>query len=255
MKKYFLFITSLMVAFFAMGIAPEFAFAHEHQVFKVGDKYYQFTVGSLNEPIAVDDKTGVDLRVEMITAEHAQELHTDAPGMVHAEEKFPPVTSLDKTLKVELSAGSEKKVLNMNPAYNDPGAYKANFIPTLQTTYAYRFFGTINNAPVDVKFTCSTGDTGAAVDDGGMMKISDAVMRISKVGAFGCPMAKADLGFPQSAPTLGDLKTSTQHALDQAMSADQSAQTARSLGIVGIVIGLIAFAIVGIGIVRSRKSQ
>lgn len=233
----------------AVAMLPQFAFAHEHQVFMINSKYYQFTVGLLNEPVAVDDKTGVDLRVELVTQEHAMEKHNDS--MPHTEEKFPPVTSLDKALQVELQAGTAKKIFSLKPAYNDPGAYKANFIPTLQTTYHYRFFGMIDNTPVSVMFTCSTGETGALKEDTGKITISDKVDRISKVGAFGCPVAKGDLGFPLSAPALNDLNTATENALTQAVSVGQSA---RSFGGAGIAIGLLGLVMAGIALVKAKRT-
>ena len=39
------------------------AYAHQRQLFTIGNDDYLFVVGSLNEPIFVDDKTGVDLAV------------------------------------------------------------------------------------------------------------------------------------------------------------------------------------------------
>ena len=138
-----------------LTVSPQSVSAHEHQIFKIGEKYYQFTVGSLNEPAVVDDKSGVDLRVELVTEEHAMERHEETSG-AHMEEKFPPIAGLEKTLKVELSAGNKTKILDLVPAYNDPGAYRANFVPTVETTYAYRFFGTINNASVSLMFIEST---------------------------------------------------------------------------------------------------
>ena len=37
------------------------AYAHQRQLFTIGNDDYLFVVGSLNEPIFVDDKTGVDM--------------------------------------------------------------------------------------------------------------------------------------------------------------------------------------------------
>lgn len=248
MKNYFS-LPLIFTILFGVVFLPQFVFAHERQVFMIDGKYYQFIVGSLNEPIAVDDKTGVDLRVELVTQEHVMEKNNDT--MPHAEEKFPPVTGLDKTLHVELQAGAAKKILSLKPAYNDQGAYKANFIPTLQTTYYYRFFGTINNTPVDLLFTCSTGETGAPKEDMGKIAISDKVERMSKAGAFSCPVAKGDLGFPVSAPALNDLNAAIEHALRQAVIAGQSA---RSFGSAGIAIGFLGLIVAGMALIRSKRT-
>lgn len=236
------------MALAAIVLLPQFAFAHEHQVFMINGKYYQFTVGSLNEPIAVDDKTGVDLKVELVSAEQRTEKHDNS--MAHMEEKFLPVIDLDKTLEVELQAGTRKKIIKLTPVWNNPGTYKANFISTLKTTYHYRFFGTINNTSVDLLFTCSTGETGASKEEMIKTVISDNVERISKTGAFGCPVVKGDLGFPLSAPALNDLNVATENALAQAITAGQSA---RSFGGAGIAIGLLGLIVGGVALIKVKR--
>src|SRR5579872_6392467 len=121
--------------------------AHERDTFKIGDKYYVLTVGSLNEPFVVDNISGVDLRAAQLAG---------APS--GSTGKGTPVTGLERTLKVELSAGAKKQTLSFDPSDEAPGAYAANFIPTVQTTYTYRIFGTVNGAPVDLTFACVTGE-------------------------------------------------------------------------------------------------
>ena len=39
------------------------AFAHQRQLYTIGNQDYLIVIGSLNEPIFVDDKSGVELRV------------------------------------------------------------------------------------------------------------------------------------------------------------------------------------------------
>src|SRR5437899_139202 len=77
------------------------ALAHEHDTFQINNQTYVFTVGSLNEPIAVDDKTGVYLQVKLLVGggmgKGTEMDHDNAPST--------PVTNLEKTLKVEISAG------------------------------------------------------------------------------------------------------------------------------------------------------
>jgi hypothetical protein len=45
-----------------VSVTPQ-AFAHERQLYTIGGQDYLIVIGSLNEPIIVDDKSGVDLRV------------------------------------------------------------------------------------------------------------------------------------------------------------------------------------------------
>ncbi len=242
MKKYLI----VPIAILALVVSSKTVSAHEHQIFKINGKYYQFTVGSLNEPIAVDDKTGVDLRVELVTEEHATEKHDDS--MPHTEEKFPAVAGLDKTLKVELGAGEKTKVLDLVPAYNDPGAYRAYFMPTVQTTYSYRFFGSIDNTPVSLTFSCNPAGHTQSDADMNVVKISNNVERVSKVGVYGCPVGKADLGFPEQSASLVDLKA-------QASEAQAKAGSTRSLAIAGLVLGVLGFVAAGGAWVRRRPPQ
>ncbi len=187
-----------IIAAVVLGIffSPAYAFAHERQVFTIGGKQYLFTVGSLNEPLVVDDKSGVDLRVKL--ADPAKPEDGSSPRAI-------PVTGLEKSLKVEVAAGSAKKTVDLSPAYNDPGAYKAVFYPTVQTTLSYRFFGTVDGTPVDITFTCSNAGHEMAMEDRSEKKISDTVTRTLQVGAFGCPLSKSDLTFPESVPSLAEL--------------------------------------------------
>jgi hypothetical protein len=223
-------------------LMPALALAHEHQIFNINGSYYQFTVGSLNEPVAVDDKTGVDLKVEQVTAEHAMEKHDDS--MPHVAETFPTVPGLDKTLKIELNAGGAKKVLGLSPVWNTPGSYKANFIPTVQTSFSYRFLGTVNNTPVDLTFTClPEGQT--AAEDTKMVKMSDKVSRVSKAGGFGCPVAKADLGFPQQSASTYDLVTKDAELTNTVSKANMT-------GLIGIVLGVLGLA-AGAGALMMKK--
>lgn len=181
MKK-IVFALFLVMALLAAGSVS----AHETRVYRIGDQQFQLVVGSLNEPVAVDDKTGVSLSVMRVGA-----------GAVEG---------LDQTLKVEVSAGDQKKVLDLAPVHGEAGAYKADFIPTVQTTYTYRFFGEVNNTPVDLPFFCNPAGHPASPEDTNSVALSDGVTQTLKRGAFGCPVARADLGFPEEASTYVDVR-------------------------------------------------
>jgi hypothetical protein len=216
-----------------------FASAHERDTFKIGDKYYAVTVGSLNEPFVVDNISGVDLRVAQVA--------TPAGGGKNKETgKGTPVTGLEQTLKVELAAGDKKETLSFEPSDEAPGAYVANFIPTVQTTYSYRIFGTINSSPVNLTFTCVPGEVSETAEDSSQSKISDSVTRLNKVGAFGCPVARNTLGFPEPSLTSYELNQNIQNLAATSKLATRQAATAQTLSIVAIVIGLLGLAVAGI---------
>lgn len=194
MKKHF--IISLCAGIFAL--APYFASAHERQVINVGGTNYLFVAGSLNEPITVDDKTGVDLRV--LIADPKNPSDSKAAGAK-------PATGLEKDLKVEISGGGQKKTIDLSPAYGDPGAYRAIFYPTTDAQLSYRVFGTLNSIPFSQTFSCHPGGHQMqAPDDTAVVPLSDGVTRTLKAGMFGCPVAKADLGFPEHSSSIADIQ-------------------------------------------------
>jgi len=212
---------SLSSLVFALSIvAPFGASAHEHQTFEIGTKTYDFTVGSQNEPVVVDDKTGVELSI-----------WTAGSGAIAVE-------GLEKTLKVELQADGEKKMMDLSAAWGEPGSYYATFYPTADTTYSYRVTGTIDSVPVDLLFTCSPAghEMHATEEDASRVTISDAVTRIKKSGRFGCPKPKEAFGFPSEGATLRSLENKT--------------NTALAFGIIGMTFG-----IVGMGAARRKGAH
>ena len=177
-------MATLVIAYFS---AASLASAHERDTFKIGSKYYILTVGSLNEPFVVDNISGVDLRVSQVAGPAGN-------GSSKETGKGTPVTGLEQTLKVELAAGDKKETLSFDPSDEAPGSYAANFIPTVQTTYSYRIFGTINGSPVDLTFTCVAGEVSETAEDNSQLKVSDTITRINKIGAFALPGSKKEHG-------------------------------------------------------------
>jgi hypothetical protein len=238
MKKPFpvLSMATLVIAYFS---AAPLATAHERDTFKIGGKYYILTVGSLNEPFVVDNISGVDLRVSQVTGTAGNGSNKDAG-------KGTPVTGLEQTLKVELSAGDKKETLSFDPSDEAPGAYAANFIPTVQTTYSYRIFGTINSSPVDLTFTCAAGEVSETAVDKAQLKVSDTITRINKIGAFACPAPRKNMGFPEPSLSSYELNQNTQDLAAAAQMAGKQARTAQALSIAGIVAGLLGLVFAGI---------
>lgn len=234
MKKLF---SVLRVAALAAGVlsAAPVILAHERDTFKIGSKFYALTVGSLNEPFVVDNISGVDLRVSQV-----------ADSVAKTSGKGTPITGLERTLKVELGAGDKKETLAFDPSDEAPGAYAANFIPTVQTTYTYRIFGTIENNPVDITFTCVTGEVSETSQDHSQVKVSDSVTRVNKVGAYACPAARKSMGFPEPALSSYELNQNAQSLEAAAQSAGRQASTAETLGVAGIIAGLLGLAVAGV---------
>ena len=228
-------MVTLAIACFSVATL---ASAHERDTFKIGSKYYVLTVGSLNEPFVVDDISGVDLRVSQV-------MGPAAAGASKEKDKGTPVTGLEQTLKVELAAGDKKETLSFDPSDEAPGAYAANFIPTVQTTYSYRIFGTINNSPVDFTFTCATGEVSETAEDNSQLKVSETITRLKKIGAFACPAPRKNMGFPEPSLSSYELNQNSQDLATAALTAGKQVKTAQALSIVGIVSGLLALAFAG----------
>jgi hypothetical protein len=165
------------------------AFAHQRQLFTIGDKDYLFVVGSINEPVYIDDKSGVELSA--FWPDPSDPVNSMANGTK-------PIEGLERMLKVEISAGDKRKVLEFEPAFMDPGHYEAPFFPTIETTYNYTLFGDINGTAFNATWTCSpAGGEAEPISDNSTVNISENVTRKSTIGSFGCPLPRSDAGFPE----------------------------------------------------------
>jgi hypothetical protein len=177
------------------------ALAHEHRVIMIGQDHYEFTVGSLGEPVYVDDKSGVQMMVkhlgEMTSEQREAEESDHSSHDVSGVET--PVTGLEKTWQVEISANGAKKVLPFGAAYGKPGEYHAVFYPTAATEFSYRVFGEVDGTPVNLLFECNpAGHVMEAEEEASLKKLSENVWLMSKGGQFGCPKSRADAAFPNT---------------------------------------------------------
>jgi hypothetical protein len=171
------------------GILQNMAFAHQRQLFTIGDKDYLFVVGSIGEPLYVDQKSGVELLAYW--PDPSDPVNSQANGSK-------PIEGLESMLKVDVSAGDKNRTLDFEPAFRDPGHYEASFFPTVETTYNYTVFGNINGTSFNATWTCSPGGgESAPVSDNSTVEISPNVTRKSIMGGFGCPQPVSDAGFPE----------------------------------------------------------
>jgi hypothetical protein len=206
----------LVVAISLVSITPQ-AFAHQRDLYTIGGQDYLIVIGSLNEPVFVDDKSGVDLRV--MTADPNNPMNSSAAGAS-------PVEGLEQTVQVEVAAGNKTKVLQLEPAFGEPGAYEAALYPTIPTTFTYRIFGTINNTPVDLSFSCiPTGEAGATANNS-TVPVSEGVVRKGVEGGFGCPAPISDAGFPEPYISNFDITTKLDQLQNKISSTNSSAGSA-----------------------------
>ncbi len=187
---------------FVLCIIPVLTSAHERQTFEINGINYQFVVGSVGEPVYVDDKSGVEVRVERVSVLPGHEEH-------HSDVGPGAVIGLEKTMQVDLVSGDRRKTLELSPGYNEPGLYRAVFFPTASTQIGYRFYGTLEDIPVDITFTCSPAGhvMEAPSINSDRVTLSPGVVRTSQTGSFGCPREKAEIGFPYEATELATLQS------------------------------------------------
>ena len=165
-------------------------YAHQKQLYTIGDNKYLFVAGFLNEPVYVDDKSGVALYV--YTPDPKDPMSTDS-------NLTKPVEGLQDSLKAEISAGAKTKVLDLEPDEEQPGYYTASFIPDVETTYKFRFFGNLSNIPVSIEYSCSPGAVSEdTVVSNSTEKISDSVTRNGVIGGYECPAPRSEGAFPET---------------------------------------------------------
>lgn len=211
--------SSLGLVFLFVLLTSSFheASAHQKQLFSVGGKDYLLVVGNANEPVFIDDKSGVEL-FAYIPMNKTDPLNTEPNSSK-------PIQGLDQTLKVEVSAGGKKKVLDFDPQ-SDPGHYIATFFPTVQTTYTYRVFGNItDNTPISLTWTCSPGSVSEdTVVSNATQKLPDGIILKSVVGGFQCPEPRSDKSFPETYPPFAEMNSKITDLQKQISSGSQTAQ-------------------------------
>jgi hypothetical protein len=205
------------------ALLPGQASAHERRT--VAGKY-TFVVGFLSEPTYVEDENGVSLTV------------TNA-------QTNQPVEGLEKTLKVEVTAGSASKTFDMDVVFNKDGAYKADFIPTRAGSYSFRFFGTVEGTPVNEKFDSGPGRFDDVITKSGVEfpasvpsngELAQQVQKIQQAQA----QSPAQPRNPLAGLFPGSNQDDVQRALNRANSARNAAL---GFGIGGIVLGLMGIGL------------
>ncbi len=236
----------IVTVLLAAGTIIEPAFAHQRQLFTIGGQDYLIVIGSLNEPVFVDDKSGLDFRV--LNADPNDPMNSRAEGAT-------PVEGLEETLQVELQAGGKKMVQEIEPAFGEPGRYETAFYPTVATTISYRIFGTINDTPVDLTFTCTPAGEAGAAPSNTTEQVSEGVVRKGIAGGFGCPSARSDAGFPEPYISNNEMGKSLQQIQTDVSSIKSSVGSTGSSGIewAGLGAGIAGIAIAGAAIAMSRN--
>jgi hypothetical protein len=175
---------SMVLILASVGLHP--VAGHETRLYTIGDRDYFFTVGSMDEPAYVDDKSGVELFASW--PDPTDPTNSDANGTK-------PIEGL--VMKADVSAGGKNLTLDLEPAFADPGHYEAVFYPTVATTYNYTVYGDINGTSFRDTYTCSPAGESEPGLDNSTVAVSEGVTRTLKEGGFGCIESRADVSFPE----------------------------------------------------------
>ena len=189
-------VTALMLVAMLAGLA----LAHERR--DVGGKY-SFVVGWTGESAYAGQMNGVSLNV------------------TNTETKA-PVEGLEKTLKVEIIQGAQKRELPLRAVFRQPGVYAADVVPTKEGDYRFRFFGTIEGTQIDESFDSADGKF-----DG--VKSSQAIV------------------FP------GDATNSAQAAPAAASASAGGSSTAQALAVAALVVSVLALLLGLLALLRGRS--
>jgi len=209
-------LTGGLAAAFVLALSAP-AFAHEERT--VGA--YQIVVGWGDEPAYAGQKNSVQL--------------------ILATKAGKPVLNLGDSLKVEVVFGEQQMELSFEPAFDveegfgTPGDYRAWIIPTTPGTYTFHLVGAIGKQKVDERFT--SGPT--TFDD-----VADP----------------AEVEFPTKVPTGTELSERLDREIPRVNAAVASARsqaedradTAGRLAVVGIVIGAVGLLLAVVALIGWR---
>jgi len=141
------------------------------------------------------------------------------------------------TLQVEVThvSSSVSQVMDLNEAWNSPGQYKAEFIPTSPGPYNFRFFGDIEGTAIDESFESSNT-------------------------TFDEVTPANEIQFPVQLAAPRETENAARGALDaandagtEASDAASSASTATLLGIIALILGVVGLVLGGLAFQRSGK--
>ena len=212
-------IAILASAFVVAGglFSADNALAHEHRV--IGN--YELTVGWLNEPALAYEPNGLSLRVELFP----NGVPTEEEETAGTAEEGQPVEGLEEALQAEIIAGggAQTRELTLDPAFNDPGHYESVIIPTVPGDYTFRVFGDLEGQEIDESFT-SGPETFSVIEEVNELQFPEQLQAPSTSG--GTPASEG---------------------------SSSSDDTARALGIVGIIVGVLGLGAGGLA-VASRRS-
>ena len=202
------------------------------------------TASAMVNVVESSDSSGTDHHAKPMESQTSDQEMADAAAEGaaggHSEALIIGVVGLEKTLLVEVThvPSGATRFMSLQAVFEEPGHYKADFIPTASGQYVFHFTGVIEDLQVDERFE-------------------------SGVGTFEDVEPANSIQFPESAASTRELESavrgaleSAQHAQDTALAVEaattnvqSSASTAVTLAIAGIVVGAVGIVVGGVGMV------
>lgn len=174
---------------------------------------YIFEIGWAIEPVVVGYPNSLYLFItEKDSAEGEESGGEQAGEEVHAAAG---VTDAAATLTFTVEYGGVRQSYPIRPVVDQPGVYAADFIPTREGQYTFVFGGTINGEAVNLTFEPEEVETAG------------------------------QLAFPEPMPSSAEL-------IAKLDAAQAQAGTALTVGIIGIVVGLVGTGLAVFTVLRKK---
>jgi len=138
-----------------------------------------------------------------------------------------PLKEAGASLSVEVTFGSERVTLPLEPAFSRPHEYRAWLVPTRAGTYTFHVTGKVKDQAIDVSSTCSDR-------------------------TFDCVAEASDIQFPAKDPSAGQLSDRIDRALPRAELATAAAWRAQAIAVAALAVSVLTAAV---AIVLSRRKD
>jgi hypothetical protein len=132
------------------------------------------------------------------------------------------------SLSAEVSFGTERVVLPLQPAWGRRNEFRAWILPTRAGTYTFHITGKVRSQAIDITSTCSEK-------------------------TFDCVVEASEIQFPAKDPSVGQLAERVDRSLTR---AEQAAARAQTVAFSAIAVAVLALtSAIGLGLRRGRKGS
>ena len=199
--------------------------AYGHTIDAVGE--YRLEIGWMNEPVVSGETNGIELYVSPLTP------CPEIPEQIKCAESQSfqnGVPNLDKTLKMQLVLKDQKITLPLKEDHNIPGKYYAFVNPTVSGYYQANVLGKIEETSISLSMHPPKVDERAYIE---FPESSDLTLN------------QLIDGHTAVVGEVNDLKDS--------VSEIQQSSSENNIVYASLGIGIVAIAIAGIALVKSKK--